>query len=93
MSTAVALDTLKFVRRLREAGVEEKQAEAISDAFKEVQDSQLKELSTKGDLRELEIRLDRCMDALDFDLKLIKWMLALVITATVLPALKTLLIG
>ncbi|MBF0340706.1 MAG: hypothetical protein HQL95_07030 [Magnetococcales bacterium] len=44
-------------------------------------------MSTKDDIT----RLDRRMEALDFDLKLIKWMLALVITATVLPALKTLL--
>ncbi|MBF0144005.1 MAG: DUF1640 domain-containing protein [Magnetococcales bacterium] len=54
MTTAVALDTREFVRRLREAGVEEKQAEAFSDAFQEVQEAQLEELATKSDLAELK---------------------------------------
>ncbi|MBF0628588.1 MAG: DUF1640 domain-containing protein [Magnetococcales bacterium] len=65
MSAAVAtFDTLKFVRRLRDAGVEEKQAEAFSEAIKEVQDAQLQELATKGDilatkggLRELKLEI------------------------------------
>lgn len=72
MSTAtIAFDTLRFVRRLRDAGVEERQAEAFSEALREVQDSQLKELATQGDIaairsdmrdiksemRELEYRL------------------------------------
>ena len=35
-------------------------------------------------------RLDRRIDAIDSELKLIKWMLALVFAVTVLPALKTL---
>ncbi|MBF0340708.1 MAG: DUF1640 domain-containing protein [Magnetococcales bacterium] len=62
--TAITFDTLKFVRRLRDAGVDEKQAEAFSEAIKEVQESQLKELATKGDLallkadlRDLEYRM------------------------------------
>ncbi|MBF0428288.1 MAG: DUF1640 domain-containing protein [Magnetococcales bacterium] len=103
MSTVVAFDTLKFVRRLRDAGVEEKQAEAFSEAFREVQDSQLKDLVTKGDLRELKLELKSDIRDLELrmddkfekelspvrsDLLLIKWMLALIITATVLPALK-----
>lgn len=35
--TTITFDTLKFVRKLKEAGFEEKQAEAVSDAFKEAQ--------------------------------------------------------
>ncbi|MBF0178369.1 MAG: DUF1640 domain-containing protein [Magnetococcales bacterium] len=92
MTFAVAFDTLKFVRRLRDAGVDEKQAEAFSEAFREIQDAQLKELATKGDLKELELRIDSKLEEelapIRTDLLLIKWMLALVITATVLPALK-----
>ncbi|MBF0157657.1 MAG: DUF1640 domain-containing protein [Magnetococcales bacterium] len=57
MTTAVAFDTHKFVRRLREAGVEERQAEAFSDAFQEVQEAQLEELATKSDLAELRNEL------------------------------------
>lgn len=83
MPAAVAFDTLKFVRRLEEAGVSEKQAEAFSDALREVQDSQLEQLATKGDLRELEARIMG-------EIRLNRWMLAVVIAVTVLPALKTL---
>ncbi|MBF0182202.1 MAG: DUF1640 domain-containing protein [Magnetococcales bacterium] len=84
-------DTLKFVRRLRDAGVEEKQAEAFSEVFKEAQDAQLKELATKGDLRELEAKLEKELAPIRMDLAVIKWMLALIIVVTVLPALKNLL--
>ncbi|MBF0143514.1 MAG: DUF1640 domain-containing protein [Magnetococcales bacterium] len=54
MTMVVAFDTLKFVRRLRDAGVEERQAEAFSDAFREVQDAQLEELATREDFAELK---------------------------------------
>ncbi|MBF0294055.1 MAG: DUF1640 domain-containing protein [Magnetococcales bacterium] len=88
-------DTLKFVRRLRDAGVEEKQAEAFSEVFKEAQDAQLRELATKGDLRELEAKLENKLEKelapIRMDLAVIKWMLALIIVVTVLPILKTLL--
>ena len=94
--TAITFDTLKFVRRLRDAGVDEKQAEAFSEAIREVQESQLKDLAVKGDLRELKLEMDNKFEKelapIRADLLLIKWMLALVITATVLPALKTLFI-
>nr|VFK18417.1 MAG: Protein of unknown function (DUF1640) [Candidatus Kentron sp. LFY] len=33
--TAIAFDTLEFVRRLKDAGISDQQAEAISEAFKE----------------------------------------------------------
>lgn len=49
-----------------------------------VQETQLKELATRGDLRELEARLMG-------ELRLNRWMLALVIAVTVLPVLKTLI--
>ncbi|MEO5326866.1 MAG: hypothetical protein H7829_01320 [Magnetococcus sp. THC-1_WYH] len=41
---------------------------------------------TKGDMRGLERRLD----AIDGEIKLVKWMLALVVAAEVLPIMKML---
>jgi hypothetical protein len=35
--TAITFDTHKFIRKLREAGFEEKQAEAVAEAFQEAQ--------------------------------------------------------
>jgi Ni,Fe-hydrogenase III small subunit len=52
----ITFDTHKFVRRLQEAGFEEKQAEAISEAFKEA--SGEAELATKRDIERLEARFD-----------------------------------
>lgn len=51
----VTFDTLKFVKKLKESGIPESQAEAISDAIKEA--SGEVDVATKGDLRELEYRL------------------------------------
>jgi Protein of unknown function (DUF1640). len=60
--TAVTFDTHKFVRRLKEAGIAEAQAEAITEAFREAQGEL--ELATKHDIellrrdmRELESRM------------------------------------
>lgn len=51
----VTFDTLKFVKKLKDSGIPEPQAEAISDAIKEA--SGEVDLATKADLRELEYRL------------------------------------
>jgi hypothetical protein len=39
--TTVTFDTHKFIRKLRDAGFEEKQAEAVADAFQEAQTDSL----------------------------------------------------
>jgi hypothetical protein len=53
----ITFDTLKFVKRLKASGFEEEQAEALSDAFKESQETTIADLATKSDLKELEMRL------------------------------------
>ncbi|SDW04089.1 DUF1640 domain-containing protein [Nitrosomonas communis] len=52
---SISFDTHKFIRRLREAGISEKHAEAIAEAFREA--NLEAEIATKTDLRELEYRL------------------------------------
>ncbi|MGQ9658634.1 MAG: hypothetical protein ACUVQI_03810 [Thermochromatium sp.] len=53
--TTITFDTLTFVRTLKEAGIPERQAEAISETFRV---AQVKiEPVVKPDLRELEMRL------------------------------------
>lgn len=53
--STIRFDTLKFTKRLKEAGMPEAQAEAFTEAFKEAQGEA--DLVTKQDLRELEERL------------------------------------
>jgi hypothetical protein len=54
MST-ITFDTLKFVTRLKEAGLSENQAIAITEAFRDAHVEA--EVATKSDLREMEQRL------------------------------------
>ena len=78
-----AFDTLEFVESLKASGFNDEQARGMALAVKKVQEAHLDELATKGDLREFEARITG-------QLTLVKWMLALVIAVTVIPALKTL---
>lgn len=54
MST-VTIDTHRFIRKLRVAGMPDAQAEAVADAFHEAPGEA--DLATKPDLRELDPRL------------------------------------
>jgi hypothetical protein len=47
----ITFDTHKFVRRLKESGFTEEQAEGVADAFKEAQGEA--ELATKRDIDDL----------------------------------------
>lgn len=51
MSSAVAFDTLSYVKKLRDAGVPERQAEAQAEAMVELVEERL---ATKQDIRDLQ---------------------------------------
>jgi hypothetical protein len=53
--TTVTFDTLKFVEKLKAAGVPEGQAKAMSEAFQEAQGEL--DVATKRDLKELELKI------------------------------------
>ncbi len=52
--SSIAFDTLAYAKRLKAAGFNEQQAEALAEAQAELIDERL---ATKQDLRELEYRL------------------------------------
>ena len=62
---AVTFDTFKFVRRLKDAGIPENQAEAISEAIHETHAAHLEDLASKRDLKELEGQLSTKADVVD----------------------------
>nr|VFK65234.1 MAG: Protein of unknown function (DUF1640) [Candidatus Kentron sp. UNK]VFK71430.1 MAG: Protein of unknown function (DUF1640) [Candidatus Kentron sp. UNK] len=64
--TAVTFDTLKFVHRLKDSGIPNQQAEAISEALKEAHENT--ELVTK---EFLELRLAELKN------ELLKWLIGL----------------
>jgi hypothetical protein len=68
--SSVTFDTLQFVQTLKQAGFDEKQAEAVAAAFRNEQDQS--ETVTKRDLKELELRLTG-------ELTLVKWMLGAIL--------------
>lgn len=71
----IVFDSLKFFDTLKSADVPEKQAraqaEAMRTAFAAWDESRMKELATKADLREAEIRI-------------LKWVIGAIITQTAL---------
>lgn len=73
----ITFDTHKFVRRLQEGGFEEKQAEAISEAFKDA--SGEAELATKRDIERLEARFEKLETKLSGEMTLLKWMLGILL--------------
>ncbi len=85
MST-LTFDTLKFARRLKDAGVPDKQAEAEAEALAEVFELHSDELVTR---EYLDTKFERELAPVHSDLRLMKWMLALIIVVNVAPALKT----
>ncbi|MBF0141955.1 MAG: DUF1640 domain-containing protein [Magnetococcales bacterium] len=80
MSIAVTFDTHAYIKRLRSAGVPESQAEAqaetLNRALDEAINGKMAELATKGDLWQLETKLDSKIDTKIAEAKadLIKWM-------------------
>jgi len=75
----ITFDTLKFVRRLKDSGIPEAQAEAVAEAFKEA--SGEAELATKQDIERLELRMDG-------EFRLVKWMLSATFAGIVALILK-----
>ncbi len=82
--SAVAFDTLKLARTLRDtAKMSQEQAEGVADALAEAMSGA--ELATKSDLRELDLKITGRFDAADERLerraaeiegRLIKWVVA-----------------
>lgn len=75
MSTTT-FDTHRFATRLKDAGLNEKQAEAMIDAFKELSDGT--EIATKRDLALLGAEIRRDQSEMKYDL--LKWIIGLALT-------------
>jgi hypothetical protein len=85
--TAITFDTLAYVKTLRDAGLEEKQAEAQATALANVLKSGAADLATRQDIERLEFAIKQQGDHMDARLnlveersegrfKLLQWMLA-----------------
>ena len=75
--TTLTFDTHAYVKRLKEAGFTEVQAEAQATALADALKGSAADLATKADLKELELRLDARLEAMKADL--LKWVIGLFI--------------
>ena len=82
-----AIDTLRYARRLKNAGVPSEQAEAMADA---IGTELAEQLATRADLEALENRLSEKLSAQDIkitslagSLRLVQWMLGFVLAFAV----------
>ena len=73
--TAVTFDTLAYVKTLRDAGFEEKQAEAQASALATVLKTSAGDLATKQDIDRLEARVNLFEERSEGRFKLLQWML------------------
>ncbi|MBI3248290.1 MAG: hypothetical protein HYZ50_17425 [Deltaproteobacteria bacterium] len=87
---AITFDTLKFTKRLKEAGFTEPQAEAIADSF--LQATGEVEVATKRDIERLEAKIERVEakvvgveGKVMGELTLVKWMLGLLLGGVPVP--------
>ena len=74
--TALTFDTLAYVKTLRDAGFEEKQAEAQAAALATVLKTSASDLATKQDIDRLEARINLFEERSDGRFKLLQWMMA-----------------
>lgn len=91
--TTLTFDTLAYVKKLREAGVDEKQAEAQAAALATVLKSGTGDLATQRDVESLRSDLKRDLEVLRSELKkdiaetkaeLIRWVVGVGILQTAL---------
>lgn len=74
--TALTFDTLAYVKTLRDAGIEEKQAEAQAAALATVLKTSAGDLATKQDIDRLEARVNLFEERSDGRFRLLQWMMA-----------------
>ena len=79
MTQALRIDTLAFARKLKEAGADERLAEAIAEGISAVD---MSEFATKADLAALEVSLKAAMADLKSDI--LRWMFGAMAVQTAL---------
>jgi len=81
MASAITFDTLAYVKKLKAAGVPEKQAEAQAETFAEIIEDRI---ATKQDLKELELALKQ--DIAKVKVEIIKWVAGMLVAQAAIVA-------
>ncbi|MBF0356493.1 MAG: DUF1640 domain-containing protein [Alphaproteobacteria bacterium] len=84
--TAITFDTLKFVEKLKAAGVPEAHAKAEAEALVEALGAA--EVATKRDIEKLDAGISNRFERLEGELKLNRWMLGILMAGVMSLILK-----
>ncbi|MBF0460965.1 MAG: DUF1640 domain-containing protein [Magnetococcales bacterium] len=87
--TAITFDTLKFVETLKASGFDEPQAKGMSAAILEVQKSQMQELATKEDIRDVKRDIKELELRIAAEIAPLKWGMAACVGGIIALILKT----
>ena len=68
---SITFDTHAHVKKLKENGVSEQQAEAFVEMVRQAQEINMSSLATKGDLHELELKIEAAKT------EVIKWVVGI----------------
>ena len=85
MPSALTFDTLAYVKKLRSAGVPEKQAEVQAETFAEMLEERV---ATKQDLKALELRMKQelKLGLANTKTEIIKWVAAMLVAQAAIVA-------
>jgi hypothetical protein len=75
--TTITFDMLEMVDKLRVAGFDQNQAEAVVRVITEAQNTLVSNSTLDSRLKETELRLDSRFERVDGELKLLRWMVGL----------------
>jgi len=88
MTSTITFDTLAYVKKLKAAGVPEKQAEVQAETFAEIIEDRIATkhdiLLLKQDLKELELTLKR--DIANSKAEIIKWVAGMLVAQAAIVA-------
>ena len=78
----VTLDTHKIVKRLKDAGFNDLQAETVTDIISETRATDLADVATKADIAALRSDMATKADLAQLETKVIKWLVPLLLGQT-----------
>ena len=90
---SITFDTHAFIKKLKESGFKEEQAEVLSEVIKEVQGATIEDLATKDDIKELRHEMKELELRINAQLLLLKWMVGVMLAGVVSLVLKAFFIS
>ncbi|MEO5373890.1 MAG: CCDC90 family protein [Alphaproteobacteria bacterium] len=91
----LAIDTFKIIKRLKEAGFTEPQAETVTDVLREAREADLQGLATAADIKDVRnemglgfSRVQAEFAKLQGEINLLKWMMGILLAGVLSLVLK-----